>query len=325
VNKRPVREVLRQHWPSDRDVELVLRAESSPATVNTDGWADTLAATAVADFIVSMGPASAGAVLLSRGLQLQFGNAAILCPGLLSAATNASFVEEAAPIPVRQFSVDGPRLEPKKFATISTFTEEAFSHSTPVIEALVRTVLTESVGLALDAALFDASAGDATRPAGLRYNISGLAPSAATPPSEALAEDARELVRAVAGVAGNAPVVLIGSPEQAVSLRLWMGRDAPYEVLASSGLADGMVIAVASNALASAVDPAPRIDVSRTAVLHMEDAAPLHISSEGTPATVAAPVRSLFQTDAIGLRLQFQIDWALRNPGGLAWMSNVTW
>ncbi len=97
VNKRPIHEVLRRHWPNDRDVELVLRAESSPATVNSNGWADSLAATAVADFIVSMGPASAGAVLLSHGLQLRFGNAAILCPGLLSSATNASFVEEVRP------------------------------------------------------------------------------------------------------------------------------------------------------------------------------------------------------------------------------------
>ncbi len=246
-------------------------------------------------------------MLLSGGLQLRFGNAAILCPGLLSAATNATFVEEAAPIPVRQFSINGPRLEPKKFAIISTFTEEAFSHSTPVIEALVRAVLTESVGLALDAALFDASEGDATRPAGLRYNISGLTASTTTPPSEALAEDVRELVGAVAGVSANAPVVLIASPAQAVSLRLCMGSDPAYEVLASSGLADGMVVAVATNALASAADPAPQIDVSRTALLHLEDAAPLHIGSEGTPPTVTGPARSLYQTDAVGLRLHFKL------------------
>ncbi len=103
--------------------------------------------------------------------------------------------------------------------------------------------------MALDAALFDDSAGDATRPAGLRYNISGLTASATTPPSEALAEDVRELVGAVAGVAANAPVILMASPAQAVALRLWMGSHHAYEVLASSGLADGMVVAVASNAL----------------------------------------------------------------------------
>ena len=208
---------------------------------------------------------------------------------------------------------------------LATFTREVFSHSTPTIEALASAVLSESVGLALDTALLDDSPGDATRPAGLRNGISPLTASTTTPPSEALAEDVRELVVAVAGVAGNAPIILVASPAQAVSLKMWMGGNPIYEVLASSGLAGGVVVAVASNALVSAVDPVPRIDVSRAAVLHMEDVSPLQISAERTPPTVAAPVRSLFQTDTIALRLRLEVSWALRNAGGLAWMQNVIW
>ena len=207
---------------------------------------------------------------------------------------------------------------------LATFTGEVFSHSTPTIEALASAVLSESVGLALDTALLDDSPGDATRPAGLRNGISPLTASTTTPPSEALAEDVRELVVAVAGVAGNAPIILVASPAQAVSLKMWMGGNPIYEVLAC-GLAGGVVVAVASNALVSAVDPVPRIDVSRAAVLHMEDVSPLQISAERTPPTVAAPVRSLFQTDTIALRLRLEVSWALRNAGGLAWMQNVIW
>jgi hypothetical protein len=44
---------------------------------------------------------------------------------------------------------------------------------------------------------------------------------------------------------------------------------------------------------------APRFDVSDQATLHLEDTTPLAIGTAGAPATVAAPVRSLFQTDSM--------------------------
>lgn len=254
---------LQRRWPGDRDSELILKTATEPATTSSSGWADTLAMTAVADFILGMGAASAGSALLRRGLQLSFGGAAaIQVPGVLAAAGNTSFVGESVAIPVRKFSLDGPILWPKKFATISSFSRETFLHSKPTIEVLVRAVLTESVGLALDAALFATTAGDATTPAGLRYNIAGLTASTATPPSDALVADVRALIAAVADVAANGPVILIASPGQAVSLKLRMGNDAAYEVFSSNALTTGVVIAVAVNALASAVDPGPRFEVS---------------------------------------------------------------
>jgi hypothetical protein len=54
-------------------------------------------------------------------------------------------------------------LEPRKLAAIVTLTEEMLASSNA--EALVTDAVTRSVGLALDAALFDAVAGDDTRPA----------------------------------------------------------------------------------------------------------------------------------------------------------------
>src|SRR5262245_33748607 len=65
-------EVAKARWPQDRDTELILRAAVSPATIPTSGWASTLAETSVADFLMGMGPASAGSMLLRRGMQLQF-------------------------------------------------------------------------------------------------------------------------------------------------------------------------------------------------------------------------------------------------------------
>ncbi len=189
----------------------------------------------------------------------------------------------------------------------------------------MRLVLTESVGLSLDSALLDTSAGDATRPAGLRNGISGLTPSDNTVPSEALAEDVRDLIKAVAPVSANAPVVFVATPAQAAALKLYMGANGqPFEVLSSAGISDKTVICVATNSLVSAIDPVPRFDVSREATVHLNDV-PSQIGTVGTPNVVSAPTWSLYQMDALGLRLRLDCSWGLRNSGGLSWMASVLW
>ena len=46
---------------------------------------------------------------------------------------------------------------------------------------------------------------------------------------------------------------------------------------------------------------------------------------EGSPPTVAAPTRSLWQTAAIGLRCLIDADWLLRRTGAVATITGVTW
>jgi hypothetical protein len=74
-----------------------------------------------------------------------------------------------------------------------------------------------------------------------------------------------------------------------------------------------------------AVDPVPRIEVSKEAVFHSEDTLPLAISATGEPNTIAAPVRSLWQTDCVAVRLIMQVAFGLRANNGVAWTENVTW
>jgi hypothetical protein len=75
----------------------------------------------------------------------------------------------------------------------------------------------------------------------------------------------------------------------------------------------------------SATGDAPSFVASDQATLHMEDTTPLAIGTAGTPNTVAAPVRSLFQTDSIGIRMTMDLNWALRRAGVVAFVSSVTW
>ena len=74
----------------------------------------------------------------------------------------------------------------------------------------------------------------------------------------------------------------------------------------------------------SATDDSPRFEVSDTATLHMEDTTPLNIGTAGSPATVAAPSQSMFQTDCLALRMILPMDWLMRRAA-LAWVAAVTW
>jgi Phage capsid family len=316
-------EVAERTWAGDRDVAWLTRAATAPTSTTS---APGLLRTMLADILTSLGPASAGSTLLSRGISLSFANngAVLQIPRIVADGGGASFVAEAAPIPVRQFLAGALTLQPHKFASISPFTGELFQHSIPNIEIIVRQVLTENVGLALDLALLGSTAGDSTRPPGLRAGIAALSPSAATSPSEAMIADIANLVGDVSVVAGNAPIILIASPERTMKVRLRAPRDLPVEILASGAVGDDELLAIASNAVASAVDPVPRFDISNETLLHLDDAAPLPISSTGTPNSVAAPIRSMWQTDTTGLRLIMEVSWGLRHTSGLAWIDNIT-
>ncbi len=318
-------EFLKRLWPDDAVAPIILRSATTPASMTTSGWASPLAATSVADFLGSLGPIAAGSTLLNRSLKLIFnGSGAIVVPVVVSAATGASFVQEGAPIPVRQHITAGATLNPRNLKVISAFTRELSQHSTPNVESLVRAIISQDVGLALDAALFGTAAADATAPAGIRNGVAALTASVLTPANEAFFADIRALASAVAPVAANGPIIFIANPAQAVSLRLRLAGDPTFEVLSSSALSAGVIVAVAANALASAIDPQPRFEISNQASLHFDDS-PSAISTVGSPNTVAALSASLFQNDTLALRTVFQADWTLRAAGAVAWLTTTAW
>jgi hypothetical protein len=321
--RRPLAETLARCYPDDRNVGILTRAATLPATTTGSDWAASLAATSTPDFLLSIGPQSAGAAVLRRCLSFQFDRDAetIKVPSITSAATNASFVGESAPIPVRQLALDaGLTLTPKTFATIIPFTREVFDYTVPTIESVVRDVLTQSVGAALDAALFGTTAADATRPAGLLLGL--VAASPATAGDYAMVTDVQTLAAAVAPVAANSAMIFVASPKQAVRMR-YSAQLRDVEVYSSSALADKTVICIATNCVASAIDQAPRFDIADQAVLHM-NTVPLQLVSGSGP-TIASPVLSGYQTDTLALKMVLRVCWGLRSTSGLAFMSAVNW
>ena len=109
-------------------------------------------------------------------------------------------MREGAPIPVHGLTAAGALLEPRKLAVIVALSAEMIAGSNA--EALVTDALTRATSLAIDAALFDAIAGDDVRPAGLRYDITASTASASTDPGEAMIEDMSALAAAVSVIGG---------------------------------------------------------------------------------------------------------------------------
>jgi len=136
-------------------------------------------------------------------------------------------------------------------------------------------------------------------------------------------EDLKSLATAVAPVAGSAPIIFVCAPAQAIAIRLWARNEFAYEVLSSNGFAEGMVMAIASNAIVSATDAVPEFRVGMHGVLVLQDdAVPAQLGENGV---VGSPAKSLWQSDLIALWMRLKVAWALRNAGGLAWLENVSW
>jgi len=97
-----------------------------------------------------------------------------------------------------------------------------------------------------------------------------------------------------------------------------------WPIIDSGTVPLGTVVAIDAADYVSVAD-GPRFEISDQATLHLEDTTPADITTAGTPAVASFPVKSMFQTDSLALRLILPVNWALRRPGVVAWVAGVTW
>jgi hypothetical protein len=315
-------EIAKENFPEPRTVvDYIKRGTATAATTSTVGWAAELGQTGLADFLINISGPTAGATLLKRGLQLSLGrNAAIRVPLRANDGTGAAFVAQGEPLPVKAFSIsEGLLLGPKKLGLITVMTREIELYSVPALSTLVPQMVADGTANALDAIMFDDVVADSQRPAGL---FAGANP--ALPATANVHDDLAALVSAVAPVSNGGPIVLVAAPGQAERLRCDRGVATNHEILSSVALPARTIAAIATNCLVSVSDPAPRYEVTTEALIHMDDV-PLEIASTGAPNTVAAPTRSLYQQDCVGLRTIWGCNWGLRTKDAIAYMDAVTW
>jgi hypothetical protein len=278
----------------DDTLQIVLRAATSPASTTGTEWADVLAAAMVSDFVQSIASVSAEAALIERGTRVSLdGVGSVRVPGrTTNPQVAAQWVGEGFAAPLKMVPlVPGPTLKQNKLVTLTSFTREQVDSSN--IEVFVRTALSEALALSLDAKMFSADAASSVAPAGL---LAGVAPLAATAGGgvNAMAGDIKALAAALAVAGAGAAPVIVAAVGEAMSLKLTAGPQFDVPVLASSPLPSGTVIMVEASSFVSGFGATPEFMTSKATMIHEADpAAPLVDGG-----TMAAPVRSLFQTQS---------------------------
>ena len=321
--------------------DLVLKSQTAPAMTSVSGWAQELAQTTYAAMMPLLMPNAILTRLAARGLSLSFGaNGRIVIPTRSRTPSLAgSFVGEGAPIPVRQGAFTSQTLTPKKMAVITTWTREMDIHSIPAIEGILRQAIQEDTQAAVDAILIDANAATTIRPAGL---LNGVSATTATS-GGGLAAFVGDLVALINAISVNTygnvrNLVLIANQTDMLRASLLSAANTgifPFRdeigrgTVAGIPIIDSQTVTAKTMILVDAADfvvvggDAPRMDISDQATLHMEDTTPLELVA--SPSTVAAPQRSLFQTDSLALRMVLPLNWVQRRTGTIAWTQNVTW
>jgi HK97 family phage prohead protease len=323
--------------------DLVLRAASAPAITTVAGWAAELVHQIYTDPMPLLMPAAVATRLAAKGLTLSFGRAGrIIIPTRSRTPTLAgSFVGEGQAIPVRQGAFTSQTLTPKKVAVISTYTKEMDEFSIPAIEGIIREAIQVDTTVAVDTILLDANPATSIRPPGLLNGVAALTASVG-PGLPAVIGDIKLLYSTLAiNTYGNvrSPVWLL-NPEEVQSASLASAPNTgifPFRDEVARGTLNNIpfiesaVVPLKTVILIDAADfvvvgaEGARMDLSDTATLHMEDTSPLDLVSGGSPAVVAAPQRSLFQTDSLALRLVMRLNWVQRRPGTIVWTQSVAW
>ncbi|MDP2738296.1 MAG: phage major capsid protein [Pseudorhodobacter sp.] len=305
-------------WPRDLTAFRILtKADATPI-----GTADApaLAGTSVGDFFAGLA-VSAGAKLIEAGLSVPLdGLNSVSIPSRTGGPGTVPFVGELEPIAVHGSTLASATLGPvRKMAVITVFSRELAKRS--AAEDVFRAVLLEDAAASLDTALFDTSAASDIRPAGLLAGVTGIA---ATPGGDevALTADFKALATALAVAGGSGNIVIVANPAQAAVIALTKPQF-PWLIWPTASVPAGRVIAIDPTAFAVGFSDRIEIDTSKNGSLHMSDV-PLEIVS-GTGPTTADPIRDMFQTDSIALRLIAWATWTMRATGRIQFIEAVSW
>ena len=212
--------------------------------------------------------------------------------------------------------------------------------SIPAIEGLIREAIMLDTSVAVDSVLIDANPATVIRPAGLLNGVTATTPTAGGGLTS-INGDLKILAQALAAnTYGNIrdPVWLV-NPAQTIATTYAMapnglfpwreevarGTLGNWPFIESATVPLGTVILVDAADFVTVGAEGPRLEMSDQATLHYEDTNPQDLVQAGSPPVVAAPQKSLFQTDSLALRLVMFLNWIQRRSGTVVFAQNVTW
>ncbi len=325
---------IEQRYPGHEALAIMTKADQTIGTTTGSHWADDLVQTAYFGFLQALIGKSVFPELLNRGLSLTFDRwGTLTLPRRTAGTAGGGFVAEGSPIRVGKLTTAAASLVPKKMGVIVAFSKELAKRSTPAIEGIVRQAIIEDTVAILDPILLDATAVSSSRPAGLLYGVSAAASGYGGGDYQAVKEDFKALLAPFYSANGSDGIVVLMNPAQGLNMSMMEGpvgdpgwaqriRDR-VTIIESTNVTANRLIAVRASDFAGAGGD-PEFDVSEQATIHMEDTTPLEIVS-GTGPTTADPVRSLWQTASVGVRMLMDVSWTMRRTGMVQWIDTTTW
>lgn len=333
---KSIDQVLSERYPGHEATAIVAKADQTLGTTTGSHWADDIVRTVYSDFISALVGKSVYPELRNRGIALNFdGAGTVSIPGRTAGTAGGGFVAEGSPIRVGKVTTTAVTLSPKKLGVIVAFSRELAKRSTPAIEAVVRQGILEDTSTVLDAAILDATAADTARPAGLLNGVSAAASGFGGGDFTAVVEDFKALLTPFYNANAADNITVIMNPKQGFSLSMMPGPGdgrfgwadplmSRLTMIESTHATANRLIAIRNSDFVTANGDQPEFDVSEQATIHMEDTTPLEIVS-GTGPTTADPVRSLWQTGSIGIRMIMDVAWKMRRTGMVQWIDTTTW
>ncbi|HYD66188.1 phage major capsid protein [Azospirillum sp.] len=329
-----IEKALEARYPGHEAVGIIAKADQTIGTTTGSHWADDLVQTAYLGFIEALAGHSIFPDLLGRGLSLTFDRwGTLTMPRRTAGGAGGGFVAEGAPIRVGKITTASASLTPKKMGVIVAFSKELAKRSTPAIEGIVRQAILEDTAAILDPILLDATAASTARPAGLLNGVAAVGVGFAGGDYQAVKEDIKALVAPFHTANAADGIVVLMNPTQGLNMSLmdgpvgdpnWMQRIKDrVSFIESTNVPAGRLIAIRASDFAGAGGD-PDFDVSEQATIHMEDTTPLEIVS-GTGPTTADPVRSLWQTASVGVRMLMDVSWTMRRDGMVSWVNGTSW
>lgn len=252
-----------------------------------------------------------------------------------SAGVSGAWVGEGTPIPLEAAAFDDITLTPKKRATIIAANNELLRRGSPDFLELMRDDMIQGLAEGIDVTFQGSAAATATSPAGI-FNGGGIEfAGSGAGGLAAFDTDLKSLLKFLA-----ADQIRGGS-------RAWLGSEAAmidamflrdgngnvvypsiengslltYPIVSSTNATADSWGLVSGNHIVWATELLPTVRVSEDATMSMRDDPDADLS-DGVNAT---PVHSMFQLDAVAVRITSAMDWALRHTGATRRATAVSW
>ena len=342
VKRMPLEVAVKELYPEDRGLQAVVKSAIAPGDTTTEGWATELTEEANQGYLdILRGVSLTPQLWASAGVTLQFdGYSALNVPSRAGTDVDlaSGWTGEGSAIPVRKATFATQKIEPFKWASITTMTKEIMARSTPAIEALIRNGMIQDTGTKLDNDfLGEAAASAGFSPRGMFEGVTGTAAATggATVGDDMLT-DLKNLVNPfyAANMGQALRICMHPSNALAMSMVLYNGAYLFREEIARGTLM-GIPLLQSTNV---AVDELLALDMAQVAVASgpltftvSDSATIVEIDDDGVAPTMGAaqprdptgsvgdsardtvnnpPIRSLFQTETVAIKQVQYLSWA---------------